>query len=157
MNTVTRALIAFLSLTVLVAVARAEEISPCPYCADWKPLSGHRFLSADVLMVRKDKVALPGCEAARVTFLREQVDPGVKTANGLPPALLVYFRLEESPRCSPSLTGIEAGALLEMQFAPTDASGSGEVELRVLRASEIPDTVHTASIAQWFAVHYDDK
>lgn len=157
MNTVTRALIAFLSLAVLVAVVRAEEISPCPYCADWKPLSGHRFLSADVLMVRKDRVALPGCEAAKVTFLREQQDPDVNAANGLPPALLVYFRLEESPRCTPSLRGIDAGALLELQFVPTDTSGSGEVELRVLQAHEIPDTVRTASVAQWFAVRFDDK
>jgi hypothetical protein len=108
-------------------------------------------------MVRKDRVALPGCDAAKATFLREQKDPGVNTANGLPPALLVYFRLEESPHCSPSLPGVRAGALLELQFAPTDTSGSGEVELRVLRVHEIPDTVRTASIAQWFAVRFDDK
>ena len=157
MNTVTRALIAFLSVTALLGVARAEETSSCPYCADWKPLSGHRFLSADVLLVRKDRVAFPGCEAAKVTFLREQKDPGVKTANGLPPALLVYFRLEESPRCSPSLPEVEAGALLELQYSPTGTSGGGEVELRVLDAHEIPGTERTASVAQWFAVHYDNK
>lgn len=156
MNTVTRALIAFLSVTALVGIARAGETASCPYCADWKPLSGHRFLSADVLMVRKDRVALPGCEVAKATFLRERKDPGVNTANGLRPALLVYFRLEESPHCSPSLPGVEAGALLELQYSPTGTSGGAEVELRVLRAREIPGTERTASVAQWFAVHYDN-
>jgi len=157
LNTVTRTLIAFLSVTALLGVGRAEEASFCPYCADWKPLSGHRFLSADVLMVRKDQVALPGCEAAKATFLQEQEDPGVKTANGLPPALLVYLRLEESPRCSPSVPGVVAGALLELQYDPTGTSGGGEVELRVLHAHEIPGTERTASSAQWFAVRFDNR
>ena len=157
MKTVACALITFLALNALPGVAQAEETPPCPYCADWKPLSGHRFLSADVLIVRKDRVGFPGCEAAKVTFLQEQHDPRIKSANGLPPALLVYFRLAESPRCSPTLLGVKAGALLELQFVPTDVAGSGEVELRVLRARDIPPTQRTASIAQWFAVRFDDK
>ncbi len=156
MDTVARALIAFLSVTVL-GVGRAEEISSCPYCVDWKPLSGHRFLSADVLVVRKDQVALPGCDAARVTFLQEQQHPSIDTAKGLPPALLVYFRLEESPRCSPSVSGAEPGALLELQYVPTRTWTGGEVELRVLHAHEIPGTDRTGSSAQWFAIRSDNN
>ena len=45
-------------MTVLSGVVRAEGAPSCPYCADSQPLSGHRFLSADVLIVRKDNVAL---------------------------------------------------------------------------------------------------
>lgn len=157
MHTVIRALIACLSVTVLFGVGRAEETSSCAYCADWKPLSGHRFLSADVLIVRKDQVALPGCSAAKATFLQEQEHPGIDTANGLPPALLVYFRLEESPLCSPSLPGVASGALLELLFVPTHTSGGGEVELRVLHAHEIPGTQRTGASAKWFAVRFDDN
>lgn len=152
METVTRALIAFLSLAVLAGVARAEESPTCPYCDDWKPLSGHRFLSADVLVVRKDQVALPGCAAAKAKFLREQVHPSINTAQGLPPALLIYFRLEESPNCSPSVSGAELGALLELQYVPTQSWNNGEVELRVLLAHEIPTTDRTGSSAHWFAI-----
>ena len=104
---------------VLIGAARAEEAPACPYCADWKPLSGHRFLSADVLVVRKDLVALPGCGAVKATFLQEQKHPTIDSATGLPPALLVYFRLEGLPRCSPSVSGAEPGALLELQYVPT--------------------------------------
>ena len=156
MDIVARALIAFLSVTVL-GVGRAEETSSCPYCVDWKPLSGHRFLSADVLVVRKDQVALPGCDAAKVTFLQEQEHPSINTAKGLPPALLVYFRLEESPRCSPSVSGAEPGALLEIQYVPTRGWTGGEVELRVLQAHEIPSTDRTGASAQWFAIRTDGK
>ena len=157
MNTVARALVAFFSVTVLLGVGRAEETSSCPYCADWKPLSGHRFLSADALIVRKDQVTLPGCEVAKAAFLQEQEHPSIITAKGLPPALLVYFRLEESPRCSPAVSGVESGALLELQFVPTRTLGGGEVELRVLHAHEIPSTERTGSSAQWFAVRFDNS
>jgi hypothetical protein len=157
LNTVARALIALLSVTVMLGVGRAEETPPCPYCVDWKPMSGHRFLSADVLVVRKDRVALPGCEAARVTFLQEQPHPSIETEKGLPPALLVYFRLEESPLCSPSVAGAEPGALLELQYVPTRSWTSGKIELRVLDAREIPGTDRTGSSAQWFAVRADDN
>jgi hypothetical protein len=156
LDTVTRALVAFLSVTVL-GVGQAEETSSCPYCVDWKPLSGHRFLSADVLVVRKDQVALPGCDAANVTFLQEQEHPSISSAKGLPPALLVYFRLEESPHCSPSVSGAEPGALLEIQYVPTRSLTGGEVELRVLHAPEIPSTDRTGSSAQWFTIRIDDK
>lgn len=156
MDIVARALIAFLSVTVL-GVGRAEETSSCPYCVNWKPLSGHRFLSADVLVVRKDQVALPGCDAAKVTFLQEQEHPSINTAKGLPPALLVYFRLEESPRCSPSVSGAEPGALLEIQYVPTRGWAGGEVELRVLHAHEIPSADRTGSSAQWYAIRTDGK
>jgi len=157
LHTVIRALIACLSVTVLLAVGRAEEMSSCAYCADWKPLSGHRFLSADVLIVRKDRVALPGCSAAKTTFLQEQKHPGINTASGMPSALLVYFRLEESPLCSPSLPGVESGALLELLYVPTHSSGRGDVELRVLHAREIPESEGTGASAQWFAVRFDDN
>ena len=156
MDTVVRALIAFLSVTVL-GVGQAEETLSCPYCADWKPLSGHRFLSADVLVVRKDLVALPGCDAAKVTLLQEQEHPSINTAKGLPPALLVYFRLEDLPHCSPSVSGAAPGALLEMQYVPTGSWTGAEVELRVLHAHEIPSTDRTGSSAQWFAIRTDDK
>ncbi len=156
MDTVASALIAFLSVTVL-GVGRAEETSSCPYCVDWKPLSGHRFLSADVLVVRKDQVTLPGCDAARVTFLQEQRHPSIDTSKGLPPALLVYFRLEESPLCSPSVSGAESGALLEIEYVPTRSWTGGEVELRVLHAHEIPGTDRTGSSAQWFAIRSDNN
>jgi hypothetical protein len=116
---------------------------------------GHR-LSAEVLVVRKDQVALPGCTAAKATFLQEQKHPGINTAKGLPPALLVYFRLEESPRCSPSVAGAELGALLELQYVPTRSWRGGEVELRVLHAHEIPSTDRTGSSAQWFAIRSDN-
>jgi len=102
--------------------------------------------------VRKDQVALPGCDAAKATFLHEQAHPGIKTTEGLPPALLVYFRLEESPRCSPSVSGAEPGALLELEYFPTSTRTGGEVEIRVPHAHEIPSTDRTASSAQWFAV-----
>jgi hypothetical protein len=157
LDTVARALIAFLSVTVMLGVGRAEETPSCPYCVDWKPLSGHRFLSADVLVVRKDQVALPGCDAARVTFLQEQQHPSIDTEKGLPPALLVYFRLEESPDCSPSVSGAEPGALLELQYVPTHRWTGGEVELRVLHAHEIPGTDRTGSSAKWFAVRADSN
>ena len=157
MDTVSRALIAFLLVTVLPGVGRAEETSSCRYCGDWKPLSGHRFLSADVLVVRKDHVALPGCDAARAAFLQEQEYPSINTAKGLPPALLVYFRLEESPHCLPAVSGVESGALLELQFIPTRTKGGGEVELRVLHAHEIPSTERTGSSAQWFTIRFDDN
>lgn len=157
MDTVARALIAFLSLTVLPGVGQAEETAFCPYCADWKPLSGHRFLSADVLVVRKDQVALPGCAAAKATFLQEQEHPSINTAKGLPPALLVYFRLEESPHCSPSVSGAELGALLELQYVPTRSWNGGEVEIRVLLAHEIPSTDRTGSSAQWFTIRSDNN
>lgn len=156
MDTVARALIALLLVTVL-GVGRAEETSSCPYCVDWKPLSGHRFLSADVLVVRKDQVALPGCDAATVTFLQEQEHPSINSAKGLPPALLVYFRLEESPYCSPSVSGAELGALLEIQYVPTRGWTGAEVELRVLHAHEIPGTDRTGSSAQWFTIRTGDK
>ncbi len=120
-------------------------------------MSGHRFLSADVLVVRKDQVALPGCDAARVTFLQEQQHPSIDTAKGLPPALLVYFRLEESPHCSPLVSGAEPGALLELQYVPTHIWTGGEVELRVLHAHEIPGTDRTGSSAQWFAVRSNNN
>jgi hypothetical protein len=120
-------------------------------------LSGHRFLSAEVLVVRKDQVALPGCAAAKATFLREQEHPNIITARDLPPALLVYFRLEESPDCSPSVSGAEPGALLELQYVPTPGWNGGEVELRVLHANEIPGTDRTGSSAQWFAVRSDNN
>jgi len=152
LDTVARVLVAFLSVTMLGGVVRAEDTSSCPYCAYWKPLSGHRFLSAEVLVVRKDRVALPGCDAAKATFLQEQKHPSINTAKGLPPALLVYFRLEESPRCSPSVSGAEPGALLELQYVPTHKWTGGEVEIRVLHAHEIPSVDRTASSAQWFAV-----
>ena len=153
MNAAARALAAFLSVTVLLDVGRTEETPSCPYCADWKPLSGHRFLSADILVVRKDRVALPGCAAAKATLLQERDHPGINTANGLPPALLVYFRLEESPDCSPSVSGAKHGALLELQYVPT---GGGEVELRVLLAHEIPNTDRTGASAHWFAIRSND-
>ncbi|MGD2140622.1 MAG: hypothetical protein PVH25_09515 [Burkholderiales bacterium] len=152
MNTVTRALIALLSINFLLGAAQAEENATCPYCATWKPLSGHRFLSAEVLIVSKDQVALPGCNAVKATLLRDQAHPGIITAEGLPPALLVYFRLDESPLCSPSISGVESGALLELQYVPTRSAGGGEVELRVLHAHEIPGMDRTSSSAQWFAV-----
>jgi hypothetical protein len=120
-------------------------------------LSGHRFLSAEVLVVRKDQVALPGCAAAKAKFLREQEHPNIITARDLPPALLVYFRLEESPDCSPSVSGAEPGALLELQYVPTPGWNGGEVELRVLHANEIPGTDRTGSSAQWFAVRSDNN
>lgn len=157
MNTVARALVGVLSVTVLLGVVRAEETSPCPYCADWKPLSGHRFLSGEVLVVRKDHVALPGCTAAKATFLREQEHPSIRTANDLPPALLVYFRLEESPSCSPSVSGAKPGALLELEYVPTRSWNGGEVELRVLHANKIPSTDRTGFSAQWFAIRSDNN
>ena len=157
MDTVARALVAFLSVTLLLGVARAEDTSSCPYCADWKPLSGHRFLSADVLIVRKDQVALPGCAAAKATFLQEQEHPGIVSAKGLPPALLVYFRLEESPRCSASVSGVESGAILELQYVPARTRAGGEIEIRVLYAREIPTTDRTGSSAQWFTVRSGNK
>ena len=157
MVTVARALIAFLSVTVMLGAGRAEEPSSCPYCVDWKPLSGHRFLSADVLVVRKDQVALPGCDAAKVTFLQEQEHPSINTAKGLPPALLVYFRLEESPLCSPSVSGAESGALLELEYVPTRSRTGGEVELRVLHAHEVPGRDRTGSSAQWYAIRSDNN
>jgi len=156
LNTIARVLIAFLSVTV-PGVGQAGETSSCPYCVDWKPLSGHRFLSADVLVVRKDQVALPGCGAAKVTFLQEQEHPGINTEEGLPPALLVYFRLEESPRCSPLVAGAEPGALLEIEYVPTHSRTGGEVELRVLHAREIPSTNRTGSSAQWFTIRTADE
>ena len=142
---------------MLLGVGRAEETFSCPYCADWKPLSGHRFLSAEVLVVRKDLVALPGCAAAKATFLQEQEHPSINTAKGLPPALLVYFRLEESPECSPSVSGARLGALLELQYVPTPDWNGGKVELRVLHAHEIPSTDRTGSSAQWFAIRADNN
>lgn len=157
MDTIKRALLALAALAVLVGGARAEETPSCPYCADWKPLSGHRFLSADVLVVRKDQVALPGCAAAKATFLREQEHPSINTAKGSPPALLVYFRLEESPLCSPSVSGAELGALLELQYVPTRSWNDGEVELRVLLAHEIPSTDRTSFSAQWFTIRSRDN
>lgn len=120
-------------------------------------MSGHRFLSADVLIVRKDQVALPGCDAAKTTFLLEQEHPSINTANGLPPALLVYFRLKESPHCSPSVSGAKLGALLELQYVPTRSWNRGEVELRVLLAHEIPSTDRTGSSAQWFAIRSENN
>ncbi len=155
MNTVVCALIAPLTLIALIGTGRAEELSSCPYCADWKPLSGHRFLSADVLVVRRNQVALPGCDAVKATFLQEQKHPSISSATGLPPALLVYFRLEGSPQCSPLVSGAEPGALLELQYVPTHAWAGAEVELRVLHAHEIPGTDRTGSSAQWFAVPAD--
>lgn len=157
MDNITRALIVFVSLIFLPGVGQAEEIASCPYCADWKPLSGHRFLSADLLVVRKDQVALPGCAAAKATFLQEQEHPSIKSAKDMPPALLVYFRLDESPRCSPSVSGAELGALLELQYVPTRSWYGGEVELRVLLAHEIPATDRTGSSAQWFTIRSDNN
>jgi hypothetical protein len=157
LNKLAGALIVFLSITVLLGIARAGESSSCPYCGHWKPLSGHRFLSADALIVRRDQVALPGCDAAKATFLQEQALADINAANGLPPALLVYFRLEESPRCSPSLRGVEAGALLELRYVPTRTTGAGEVEVRVLHVREIPTRERTDSSAQWFAIRFDNK
>ncbi len=139
MDTVARALIACLSMTALLGVGRAEETSSCPYCADWKPLSGHRFLSTEVLVVRKDQVALPGCDAAKATFLQEQEHPSINSEKGLPPALLVYFRLEESPHCSPSVPGARLGALLELQYVPARSWTGGEVELRVCQRQHKTD------------------
>jgi hypothetical protein len=152
MNTLVRALVPILLLTMCLGAVQAEESPACPYCADWKPLTGHRFLSAELLVVRKDRVALPGCDVAKATFLREQEHPRIDTANGLPPALLVYFRLEESPHCRPAVSGAESGALLELQYVPTHRWTGGEVELRVLLAHEIPLTDGTDSSAQWFAI-----
>ena len=157
MDTITRTLIAFLSMTLLIGVGRAEETPSCPYCSDWKPLSGHRFLSADVLVVRKDQVALPGCAAAKATFLQEQEHPSINTAQGLPPALLVYFRLDESPHCSPSVVGAVLGALIELQYVPTRSWNRGEVELRVLHAHDIPSTDRTGSSAQWFTIRSENN
>jgi len=157
LNTVARVLVAFLSMTALPGVGQAEEIPACVYCADWKPLSGHRFLSGEVLIVRMDQVALPGCAAARATFLQEREHPGITTADGLPPALLVYFRLEESPNCSPAVSGAVPGALLELEYVPTLGQKGGEVELRVLHAREIPGTDRTGSSAQWFAVRTEER
>ena len=157
MNTWIRALVLLALLTMGPGAGQAEESPACPYCADWKPLTGHRFLSAELLVVRKDRVALPGCDAAKATFLKEQEHPRIDTANGLPPALLVYFRLEESPRCSPSVSGAEPGALLEIQYVPTRSWTGGEVELRVLHAHEIPSTDRTGSSAQWFTIRTGDK
>ncbi len=157
MHTFANALIALLSMTAVLGVGRAEEAPPCAYCADWKPLSGHRFLSGEVLIVRMDQVALPGCNAAKATFLREQEHPNITTADGLPPALLVYFRLEESPHCSPAVSGAILGALLELEYVPTPGQKGGEVELRVLHARDIPDTDRSGSSAQWFAVRTEER
>ena len=157
MTIIARALICILSVAVLLGSGRAEETLPCPYCADWKPLSGHRFLSADVLVVGKDQMTLPGCDAAKATLLQEQEHPSINTAKGLPPALLVYFRLEESPHCSPSISGAQLGALLELQYVPTRSRVGGEVELRVLHAHEIPSTDRTGASAQWFAIRTDNN
>ena len=157
LNNVARALIALLAVSALPVVGQAEGISSCAYCADWKPLSGHRFLSGEVLIVRMDQVALPGCAAARATFLQEREHPGITTADGLPPALLVYFRLEESPNCSPAVSGAVPGALLELEYVPTLGQKGGEVELRVLHAREIPGTDRTGSSAQWFAVRTEER
>ena len=142
-------------MTALFGVGQAEETPSCPYCADWKPLSGHRFLSGEVLVVRKDHVALPGCTAAKATFLQEQEHPNISSEQGLPPALLVYFRLEESPSCSPTVSGATPGALLELEYVPTRGSNGGEVEIRVLHANEIPGTDRTGASAQWFAIRSD--
>jgi hypothetical protein len=157
LSAVMRGLIALLSVSALIGVGRAEEFSSCPYCADWKPLSGHRFLSADVLIVRKDQVALPGCAGARATFLQEREHPSIHTETGLPPALLVYYRLEESPNCSPSIAGVESGALLELQYVPTRTTGGGKVELRVLHAHDIPARERTGASVQWFAIRFDNN
>lgn len=157
LTTTARAMIALVLMAALSGVGRAEETPSCAYCADWKPLSGHRFLSGEVLIVRMDQVALPGCAAAKATFLREQPHPSITTEEGLPPALLVYFRLEESPYCSPAVSGAMPGALLELEYVPTLGRKGGEVELRVLHARDIPDTDRTGSSAQWFAVRTEER
>ena len=150
-------LIGMAILIALSGAGHAGEAASCAYCADWKPLSGHRFLSGEVLIVSKTRVALPGCNAVKATFLQEQVHPRIASAEGLPPALLVYFRLEESPRCSPAVSGASLGALLELEYMPTAGSKGGEVELRVLQAREIPGTDRTAFSAQWFAVRTEER
>ncbi len=157
MKAVARVLFAFLSMTALLGGSRAEDAPPCAYCADWKPLSGHRFLSGEVLVVRMDQVALPGCSAVKATFLREQEHPSIMSAEGLPPALLVYFRLEELPDCSPAVSGAIPGALLELEYVPTPGRKGGEVELRVLHARDIPGTDRTSASAQWFAVRTEES
>ncbi len=152
LNTVARTLLAVVLIVVLCGVGRAGEVADCPYCADWKPVGGHRFLSADVLVVRKDLVGFPGCNAATVKLLREQEHPSIKTGKDLPPALLAYFRLEAAPACSPAVSGASAGGLLELQYVPTGGRAGGEIEFRILKTHDIPTTARTASSAQWFAI-----
>ena len=109
------------------------------------------------------KTGAPGlggstCVVGRVNLTSRIIDnPNINTANDLPPALLVYFRLEESPSCSPAVLGAEPGALLELQYVPTPGWNGGEVELRVLHANEIPGTDRTGSSAQWFAIRSDNN